>query len=120
MTSIGSTAKKSSSIFYSAPRIPADPIFTLTAEYIADTHPQKVNLGQGAYRDDKGQPFILPSIHESRRIIDEQGLQHEYLPILSLKRFREKAAELVLGSDAPARIYKRVGCLHFSEIELKQ
>jgi aspartate aminotransferase len=120
MTSIGSTAEKSSSIFYSAPRIPADPIFALTAEYVADTHPQKVNLGQGAYRDDKGQPFILPSVRESRRIINEQGLQHEYLPILGLKRFRDKAAELVLGSDAPAGIYKRVGCLHFSEIELKQ
>jgi aspartate aminotransferase len=74
MTSIGSTVEKSSSIFYSAPCIPADPIFTLTAEYLADTHPLKVNLRQGAYRDDKGQPFILPSVRESRRIINEQGL----------------------------------------------
>jgi hypothetical protein len=87
-----------SSVFASAPRIPADAIFALTAEYLADTFPQKVNLGQGAYRDDEGQPWVLPSVRESRRVINE-GLQHEYLPILGLQHFRDKAAELALGPE---------------------
>ncbi|KAL2834266.1 pyridoxal phosphate-dependent transferase [Aspergillus cavernicola] len=91
------TTTTSSSIFSSAPRIPPDAIFALTAEYIADPSPQKVNLGQGTYRDDKGQPWVLPSVRESRRIIEERGLLHEYLPILGLKTFREKTAELVFG-----------------------
>ncbi|GFG20886.1 aspartate aminotransferase, cytoplasmic [Aspergillus udagawae] len=90
-----------SSVFVSAPRIPADAIFALTAEYLADTFPQKVNLGQGAYRDDEGQPWVLPSVRESRRVINE-GLQHEYLPILGLQHFRDKAAELALGPETYA------------------
>lgn len=31
----------------------------------ADTSPNKVNLGVGAYRDDFGQPFLLNSIKEA-------------------------------------------------------
>lgn len=41
---------------------PPDPIFGLTERFKADTHPNKVNLGVGAYRDDETKPFILPSV----------------------------------------------------------
>ncbi|GFF96626.1 hypothetical protein IFM47457_10975 [Aspergillus lentulus] len=41
MTSIGSTVEKSSSVFYSAPRIPADAIFALTAECLQTRTPKK-------------------------------------------------------------------------------
>lgn len=41
---------------------PPDPIFSLTERFKADTHPNKVNLGVGAYRDDETKPFILPSV----------------------------------------------------------
>jgi aspartate aminotransferase len=39
-----------------------DSIFKLTAAYKADTYPQKVNLGVGAYRDDNSKPWILPVV----------------------------------------------------------
>lgn len=51
-----------SSTFTSIPQAPPDPIFHLTALYKADTFPQKVNLGVGAYRDDNGKPWILPAV----------------------------------------------------------
>ena len=86
-------------MFAAAPSIPADPIFALTAEYVADTFAKKVNLGQGAYRDEKAQPWVLPSVAKSRKTIIEQGLQHEYLPIAGLPQFRSKVAELALGGD---------------------
>ncbi|GAB1217362.1 hypothetical protein ATERTT37_006601 [Aspergillus terreus] len=79
-----------------APYVPPDAIFALTAEYLADPFPQKVNLGQGAYRESKAQPWVLPSVARSRQLIFEQGLQHEYLPILGLAEFREHAAALAL------------------------
>lgn len=41
---------------------PPDPILGLTERFKADTHPNKVNLGVGAYRDDETKPFILPSV----------------------------------------------------------
>jgi aspartate aminotransferase, cytoplasmic len=37
-------------------------IFKLTAAYKADTFPQKVNLGVGAYRDDDSKPWVLPVV----------------------------------------------------------
>jgi aspartate aminotransferase len=39
-----------------------DSIFKLTAAYKADTFPQKVNLGVGAYRDNDNKPWVLPVI----------------------------------------------------------
>ncbi|KAL4898749.1 pyridoxal phosphate-dependent transferase [Aspergillus ambiguus] len=98
MGSISTTASR----FASAPYIPPDAIFALTAEYLADSFPKKVNLGQGAYRDSKAQPWVLPSVARSRQLIIDKGLQHEYLPILGLAQFREKAAELALGPQSYA------------------
>lgn len=43
-----------------------DSIFKLTAAYKADTFPQKVNLGVGAYRDDDNKPWVLPVIKKVR------------------------------------------------------
>ncbi|KAF9890613.1 hypothetical protein FE257_005744 [Aspergillus nanangensis] len=92
----------SSSVFATAPNIPADAIFALTAEYVADEFPDKVNLGQGAYRDETGQPWVTTSVARSREIITTQGLLHEYLPILGLPEFRHRAAELALGREIHA------------------
>ena len=41
-------------------------IFKLTASFKADTHPNKVNLGVGAYRDDNSKPWVLPVVKKVR------------------------------------------------------
>lgn len=87
-----------SSWFNQAHFIPPDAIFALTAQYHADPFPQKVNLGQGTYRDEDGKPWILPSVNKARESL-VQGLQHEYLPILGLQSFREETARIVLGAE---------------------
>ncbi|KAL4764806.1 pyridoxal phosphate-dependent transferase [Aspergillus foveolatus] len=92
----------SPSIFSTAPYVPPDAIFALTVEYNADPSPFKVNLGQGTYRDNCGLPWVLPSVKEARRILNEKGLVHEYLPILGLKGLREGAARLVFGEGYTA------------------
>ncbi|KAJ0421731.1 pyridoxal phosphate-dependent transferase [Aspergillus carlsbadensis] len=116
------------SLFTSAPHIPADAIFALTAEYIADPSPHKVNLGQGTYRDDHGQPWVLPAVREARRILlEERGLQHEYLPILGLPGLRAKTAELVFGEGfvdirnklATSQTISGTGSLHLAGQALK-
>lgn len=95
------------SVFASAPRIPADAIFALTAEFLADPSPKKVNLGQGTYRDNNAQPWVLPSVKKARSIIEERGLNHEYLPILGLKGLRDGTAQLVFG-EGYGRVSDRV------------
>ena len=44
------------------PLQPPDPIFGITNAYNADTHPNKLNLGVGAYRDTDGKPWVLPVV----------------------------------------------------------
>ena len=69
--------------FSEAQFIPADAIFALTAQYVADPFPQKANLGQGTYRNGDGQPWVLPSVSKAREALSQE-LNHEYLPILGL------------------------------------
>jgi aspartate/tyrosine/aromatic aminotransferase len=41
---------------------PPDAILGVTEAFKKDTNPKKINLGVGAYRDDSGKPFLLPSV----------------------------------------------------------
>jgi len=47
---------------------PADTAFGLMADYDADLHPNKVCLVAGAYRDENGSPWVLPSVREVRSV----------------------------------------------------
>jgi aspartate aminotransferase len=44
---------------------PPDPILGLTVAFNADTHPNKVNLGVGAYRDANGEPYVLDCVRSA-------------------------------------------------------
>jgi len=88
---------------------PADPILGLTVAYKADTHPNKLNLGIGAYRDAEGRPWVLPCVREAElEIAQNMGADKEYLPIQGLDAFRWASARLILGADAPSLAEKRV------------
>lgn len=50
------------SVFENVAAAPEDVIFALTAAYKADSHPNKVNLGVGAYRTEEGKPWVLPVV----------------------------------------------------------
>ncbi|KAG8923935.1 Aspartate aminotransferase, cytoplasmic [Tulasnella sp. 417] len=90
-------------VWQSVPLAPPDSIFKLTAAYKTDTDPRKVNLGVGAYRDDNNKPWILPSIKEAnKRLLSDESLDHEYLPILGLPEYTAAAAKLMLSGDSPA------------------
>ncbi|KAK5023283.1 Aspartate aminotransferase, cytoplasmic [Exophiala sideris] len=99
---------ESSSVFGTAPRVPKDAIFSLTAKYNDDQSSVKVNLGQGTYRDERGRPWVLPSVLEARSKIITSNLDHEYLPILGLSEFRRSACELALGSERFGAIQNRL------------
>ncbi|OHW97220.1 aspartate aminotransferase [Colletotrichum incanum] len=88
--------KQKTSAFERSEFIPPDAIFDVTRRYVADTDPNKVNLGQGTYRDDNGQPWILPSVSLAEESLGAPG--HEYLPIAGLKAFRDEAVNLVFGT----------------------
>lgn len=103
------------SLFEDVELAPPVPVFQLTAQCREDPSDKKINLGVGAYRDDKGLPWVLPVVKsiEAQMAIDPL-LTHEYLPILGLADFRSAAVKLLLGNDCPAIIENRasgVQCL---------
>ncbi|RPD66312.1 aspartate aminotransferase [Lentinus tigrinus ALCF2SS1-7] len=91
------------------PLAPPDAIFQLTAAFKADTHPNKVNLGVGAYRDDNSKPWVLPVVKKAKEILaHDPNMDHEYLPITGLPEYTSAAARLVFGSDSPVITEERV------------
>ncbi|XP_068709760.1 aspartate aminotransferase, cytoplasmic-like isoform X2 [Montipora capricornis] len=100
------------SIFKDVPLVPTDHVFHVNQNYNDDKHPQKVNLGIGAYRDDSGKPMVLDVVKNvEKQLADEIAdkiLNHEYLPIDGLKLFTDAACKLALGPDSPAIVENRV------------
>ncbi|KAJ1516283.1 Aspartate aminotransferase, cytoplasmic [Coelomomyces lativittatus] len=95
--------------FGSIPLAPPDAVFDLTASYIADTCPEKINVGVGAYRTDEGKPWLLPVVQKvEKELAYDMSLDHEYLPINGLKSMCESAAQLILGKDHTAILNKHL------------
>ncbi|KYK59329.1 aspartate aminotransferase [Drechmeria coniospora] len=94
------------------PQAPEDPLFGLAREYRADTSPQKVDLGIGAYRTNDAKPWVLPVVKKADEVLrNNPELNHEYAPIAGLPEFTSKAAELILGADSPALREKRAASM---------
>lgn len=74
---------------------PLDPIIGLNEQFQKDDYPNKVIVGVGAYRDDKGKPFVLPSVRKAEKLLSEAGLDMEYAGIAGEPRFVDLALEFV-------------------------
>lgn len=81
---------------------PPDAILGVTEAFKKDTNPKKMNLGVGAYRDDKGKPWVLPSVRMAEKAIFEAAMEHEYSTIIGNPDFNKLIAELSFGADSPA------------------
>jgi len=64
---------------------PPDAILGVTEAFKKDTNPKKINLGVGAYRDDNGKPFLLPSVIKVSEKRKTSLLEHMKLVIISCK-----------------------------------
>ena len=92
--------------FNDVAQAPPIEVFQLTRDYQADTHPQKVSLGVGAYRTDEGKPWILPCVKTAEKMLAEktekEEINHEYLPVLGLESFAAAATSMLLGDESQA------------------
>ncbi|KAF8460271.1 aminotransferase class I and II [Kalaharituber pfeilii] len=84
--------------FWSA--VPQGPPPGITEAFKADKFEKKVNLGVGAYRDDQGKPYVLPSVREAEKRVLERGLDKEYAGITGVPAFTKAAALLAYGPDS--------------------
>jgi len=76
---------------------PPDPILGVTEAFKKDQNPKKMNLGVGAYRDDQGKPFVLPSVKAAEQKILTSSLNKEYAPIGGEADFGKMSADLAFG-----------------------
>lgn len=58
--------------------------------------------GVGAYRDDKGKPYVLPSVREAEQKSIKLGLNKEYAGITGIPEFTKAAGVLAYGRDSSA------------------
>lgn len=92
-----------SSRFSCVQSAPPVAIFALAKAYREDTHPQKVDLGIGAYRTNEAKPWVLPVVRKAESAIaQDDSLNHEYLGQLGMEKFTQLATKMLLGDDSPA------------------
>ncbi|CCH59750.1 hypothetical protein TBLA_0B09330 [Henningerozyma blattae CBS 6284] len=90
----------SDSLFEKFEALPPDALFAIKARCDADARPQKVDLGIGAYRDNNGKPWVLPSVKMSElQYSQDPSHNHEYQPIAGNAVLGEDAAKILLGVD---------------------
>lgn len=89
------------SFFDAAGFVEPDGIFEVLRRYNVDSSPDKVNICVGAYRDEDGKPWVLPSVRMAEKKVI--GADHEYSPMMGHKAFRDASVELLFhGSKALA------------------
>eukprot|EP00004_Rigifila_ramosa_P024141 TRINITY_DN691_c0_g1_i1.p1 TRINITY_DN691_c0_g1~~TRINITY_DN691_c0_g1_i1.p1 ORF type:complete len:449 (-),score=123.78 TRINITY_DN691_c0_g1_i1:41-1315(-) len=109
MWALDAHATSTHEILGKIPEAPADPILGLNAAFNADSSPNKVNLGMGAYRTAEGKPWVLPVIKKvEKKILEDASLNKEYLPIDGLQAFCVATAKLMLGDASSAIAEKRI------------
>ncbi|KAF8516114.1 pyridoxal phosphate-dependent transferase [Hysterangium stoloniferum] len=91
---------RSLSTWSHVPAGPPDPILGVTEAFKADTSPKKINLGVGAYRDENGKPYVLPSVKKAEAILTASNADKEYLPITGSGDFTKNAAKLAYGEES--------------------
>lgn len=79
---------------------PPDAILGVTEAFKRDQNPQKINLGVGAYRDDNGKPYVLPSVIQAENQLMKKNLDKEYAPISGISDYCIEAIKLALSSES--------------------
>ena len=95
-------------MFNSLIAMPADPILGLLTQYREDTHPQKVDLGVGVYKDPAGNTPILNCVKKAEKFRLETETTKVYIGPTGSPQFNTLMTELAFGSDHSAIIANRI------------
>lgn len=93
------------------PQAPPDPILGVSEAFRADTHPDRLNLGVGAYRTEELKPYVLDVVREAEARLVAAAPDKEYLPIEGYGPFNKATARLLLGDSSPALADGRVATI---------
>lgn len=93
----------SQTLFNNIEQLPPDALFGIRQRLSQDSRAVKVDLGIGAYRDDNGKPWVLPSVRSAEKLIQQDpNYNHEYLGINGLPELASGAARIIFGENSNA------------------
>lgn len=104
--SMGGRNEKRSSLPVALQRLTSTPtthktlIVRFFCFYLPQNDPRKVNICVGAYRDEEGKPWVLPSVKAAETILlNDPNSNKEYLPIEGDVDFIDKAIQFAYGAN---------------------
>ena len=98
-------------MFESLQMAPADPILGLNEAFQKDSHPQKVNLSVGVYKDEQGVTPILTSVKRAEeRLLSSEGTK-SYLAITGSANYDRLVQQLLFGPGHVCLEQRRVETL---------
>jgi aspartate aminotransferase len=86
-------------MFQSLTPLPPDPILGLTAAFRQDTNPNKVDLGIGVYKDEKGNTPVMKAVKQAEEAILDSQVTKAYLGPMGSPEYNSAVANLILGKD---------------------
>jgi aspartate aminotransferase len=89
-------------------RLSPDAILGLMASFRADPFSQKVDLGVGVYRDERGATPVLEAVKRAERLVLESETTKSYVAAPGREEYNHAVEALVLGNAHPARRSGRV------------
>ena len=89
---------------------PADAILRLISEYQNDSRPQKIDLGVGVYRNEKGETPILTSVKRAEKMLLAEQESKTYLGSGGDPVFNDLIQGLIFGADNAQ--HERIVTLH--------
>jgi len=91
-------------LFQSLKALPEDSILGLMAKFRADPHAQKVDLGVGVFRDERGNTPVLDCVHRAETTILREQTTKSYVAPAGRAEFNTLVQSLVLGAAHPASV----------------
>ena len=76
---------------------PADPILGLSVKFKADSHPQKIDLGAGIYKDETGHTPVLACVKAAEQFRIDNETTKTYINSAGSALFNDRIARLNLG-----------------------
>ncbi|MGP0174786.1 amino acid aminotransferase [Pseudomonas sp. NCHU5208] len=95
--------------FASVARVPGDPILSLMQAYLLDSHPARLDLGVGVYKDAQGLTPIPGAVKLAEQRLVDSELSKTYIGGHGDALFAERLSQLVLGADSPLLTEQRAG-----------
>jgi aspartate aminotransferase len=82
--------------------VPPDPILGIIAAHAEDSNPNKIDLGIGVYKDERGETPILKCVKEAEAMLLGRETSKSYLGPPGVAGFNSAMTELIFGAGSDA------------------